>query len=100
GGDATPSMIPGSEQPEEEDRKPVVHRAGKLPKELRAWFKELETDGDGQIGLYEWKASGRPLDEFMKMDRNGDGFLTVEEVLRSVAAAKPQTGDSQTTGGN
>src|SRR5438309_398599 len=44
-------------------------------------FQELDTDGDAQIGLYEWKASGRPLDEFFKMDRNGDGFLTVQEVL-------------------
>ncbi len=25
--------------------------------------------------------SGRPIEEFTKMDRNGDGFLTVDEVL-------------------
>jgi Ca2+-binding EF-hand superfamily protein len=66
---------------EEEDKKPVVYRAGKLPKELPAWFQQLDTDSDGQIGLYEWKASGRPMKEFEQMDRNGDGFLTVEEVL-------------------
>jgi Ca2+-binding EF-hand superfamily protein len=66
---------------EEEDKKPVVYRAGKLPKELPGWFQQLDTDGDGQIGVYEWKASGRPMSEFEAMDRNGDGFLTVEEVL-------------------
>lgn len=66
---------------EQEDKKPVVYRAGKLPKDLPAWFQQLDTDGDGQVGLYEWKASGRSMKEFEQMDRNGDGFLTVEEVL-------------------
>jgi Ca2+-binding EF-hand superfamily protein len=73
---------------EEEDRKPVVYRAGKLPKELPAWFAQLDTDNDGQIGLYEWRVSGRSLDEFQEMDRNNDGFLTVEEVLRYEAQKK------------
>jgi len=77
-------VVPGAspDPPAEEERaKPVAYRAGKLPKELPSWFQELDTDGDAQIGLYEWKASGGPLDEFFKMDRNGDGFLTVQEVL-------------------
>jgi hypothetical protein len=52
-----------------------------LPKELPPWFKQLDTNHDAQIGLYEWKVSGRPLSEFQAMDRNNDGFLTVEEVL-------------------
>ncbi len=67
----------------EEDKKPVVYRAGKLPKELPSWFAELDTDQDAQVGLYEWKKSGRSLDEFFAMDRNGDGFLTIEEVLHA-----------------
>ena len=67
--------------PEEDTPKRTVYRAGNLPKELPAWFAQLDTDGDGQVGLYEWKKSGQPLSEFQKMDRNGDGFLTVEEVL-------------------
>src|SRR5262249_38616872 len=41
-----------------------------------------DKDGDGQVALYEWKAAGQPLDRFLAMDRNGDGFLTAEEVLR------------------
>lgn len=70
-----------------EGNKPVVYRAGKLPKELPAWFEELDTDHDGQVGLYEWKASGRPISEFLAMDRNNDGFLTVAEVLKASATA-------------
>jgi Ca2+-binding EF-hand superfamily protein len=66
----------------DEEQKPVVYRAGKLPKELPPWFAQLDTDHDGQIGLYEWKNSGRSIEEFQQIDRNGDGFLTVEEVLR------------------
>lgn len=83
-----PSGLPITTPVEEEDKKPVVYRSGKLPKELPAWFKQLDTDNDGQIGLYEWKASGRSLEEFQRMDRNNDGFLTIEEVLRYTAQNK------------
>jgi hypothetical protein len=72
---------------EEEDKKPVVYKTGNLPKDLVAkapWFEQLDTDKDAQIGLYEWKASGRSIEEFEAIDRNGDGFLTVDEVLRYV----------------
>jgi Ca2+-binding EF-hand superfamily protein len=64
-----------------EDKKPVIFRNDNLPKDLPDWFKKLDTDKDGQIGLYEWKAAGKDLDEFRKYDRNGDGFITVEEAL-------------------
>src|SRR5262249_28762415 len=46
------------------DAKPFVYRAGKLPKELPPWFAQYDTDHDGQIGLYEWKNSGRSIEEF------------------------------------
>jgi hypothetical protein len=55
---------------------------GKLPRGLPAWFEQLDTDKDGQIGLYEWKGAGRPIAEFLAMDLNRDGFVTVEEALR------------------
>jgi Ca2+-binding EF-hand superfamily protein len=85
-------------QAEEEERKQVVYRAGKLPKELPAWFAQLDTDGDGQIGVYEWKNSGRSMREFEAMDRNGDGFLTIDEVLRSVGVT-PGGGENGLAGG-
>lgn len=46
-----------------------------------------DLDGDGQLGLYEWRRiTGRTLAEFLELDRNGDGFVTPREV----AAARPQ----------
>ncbi len=84
-----PSILPFlAPPPEEEVQKPVVYRAGKLPKELPAWFEQMDTDGDGQIGLYEWRAAGRSVDEFQRYDRNDDGFVTAEEVLHLVAMEK------------
>jgi EF hand len=83
GGNPTPlPAIPDPVKPIEENKRPTVYRTGKMPKELPAWFEEADKDKDGQVGLYEWKASGKPINEFMAMDLNGDGFLTVEEVLR------------------
>jgi Ca2+-binding EF-hand superfamily protein len=84
---------------EEEEPKPVVFRAGKLPKELPAWFKQLDSDNDGQVGLYEWKISGRSIEEFQEIDRNNDGFLTPDEVLRYEAQRKAvasREGDNRT----
>src|SRR5205807_8961735 len=89
----------------------TVYRFGKLPKELPAWFAEIDTDKDGQIGLYEWVKAGRNVDEFRAMDRNDDGLLTVDEVLGyvrmttkspgndAVAAAASPGGDDRSRGG-
>jgi Ca2+-binding EF-hand superfamily protein len=69
------------EPPKPADPPVVVFRPGNLPANLPPWFAELDADNDAQVGLYEWK--NKPLSEFTRMDRNGDGFLTVEEVLRA-----------------
>jgi EF hand len=68
--------------PTDEEYKLQVFRAGKLPQGLPAWFTRLDTDGDGQVGLYEWRAGGGDLEEFNRMDVNGDGLLTAEEYLQ------------------
>lgn len=68
---------------EELDRRPVIFRAGKLPKELPSWFEQLDTDKDGQVALYEWRQAKRAFDEFKTLDRNDDGYLTAEEMLRN-----------------
>ena len=81
---ATPPPAPGTDQ----ERRPLVYRRGKLPKELPPWFAQLDRDGDSQVGLYEWMAAGRAVNEFLAMDLNGDGFLTAEEVLRFLKAHK------------
>jgi Ca2+-binding EF-hand superfamily protein len=77
---------------DEADKKPTVYRAGKLPPNIPAWFSRYDTDGDGQIGLYEWKAAGQPIAQFEAMDLNGDGFVTVEEVMRTVVGKSPDSG--------
>jgi len=46
-----------------------------LPKEYEARDK----NGDGQIGLYEWDRT--KYAEFFKLDKNGDGFLTAQELI-------------------
>jgi Ca2+-binding EF-hand superfamily protein len=91
-------VVGGPEQPnvatlpaQEQDfdlRRPVVYRAGHLPKELPDWFKQLDIDNDGQVGLYEWVKGGKAISEFREMDFNDDGFLTAEEVLRFVRGGK------------
>src|SRR5262249_29505269 len=68
---------------EEEDvKRPTVYRAGHLPPELPAWFAELDTDKDGQVSLAEWRRAGKKIEEFQLYDRNDDGYLTAEEMMR------------------
>jgi EF hand len=83
---ATAGLIP----PPAEEARPAEPRDRKPPTGLPDWFVKLDTDHDGQLGLYEWKKSGRPLAEFVRMDRNNDGFLTANEVLRYLAQ-QPQS---------
>ncbi len=74
---------------EDSDRRPVVvYRSGSLPKDIPAWFAQLDTDQDAQISLFEWRKSGRSIEEFKAMDRSGDNLLTVEEVLLFVRLQK------------
>jgi Ca2+-binding EF-hand superfamily protein len=68
--------------PEPERKRPVLMRAGKLPKELPSWFERLDEDHDGQVAMYEWNKDGKSLPEFTEYDMNGDGFITPEECLR------------------
>lgn len=63
--------------------RPLVYRVAKdLPKDVPGWFRELDTDKDVQVGLYEWAAAKRPVSQFQAMDLNGDGLLEVAEYLR------------------
>jgi hypothetical protein len=53
---------------------------------LPDWFSRLDVDQDGQVGLYEWKKAGRPIREFLAMDRNNDGYLESKELLAYLVA--------------
>jgi hypothetical protein len=49
---------------------------------LPDWFKKMDTNGDGQVSLDEWKAAGRPLAEARKYDLDRDGFITAREAIK------------------
>jgi Ca2+-binding EF-hand superfamily protein len=66
-------------------KRPDVYRYGNMPANMPAWFTELDTDQDGQVGVYEWRKAGKSLAEFKQYDRNDDGFITADEVLRWMA---------------
>ena len=68
---------------------------------LPAWLMALDTNRDGQVALHEWRAAGRPVSEFQRLDRNGDGFLTPREVASaspSAVSAVSQASDPLRTG--
>jgi hypothetical protein len=79
-GDARNPNAPDAAADEEKKKRPTVFRAGNLPNDFP--YAMFDTDGDGQIGLYEWKAAGKRLGDFLAMDLNNDGFLTVDEYYR------------------
>lgn len=62
----------------------VLNGMGAHMQELPAWFRDLDTDHDGQIALHEWRKGGKKLADFRKHDRDGDGFITADEVLRPI----------------
>ena len=48
----------------------------------------MDTDRDGQIALFEWRAAGWPLDDFSRLDSNDDGFLEPQEILKLLAVSE------------
>jgi hypothetical protein len=68
--------------------RPAVYRAGKLPPDLPVWFARLDEDSDAQVALFEWRGSGWPIEDFRRLDRNDDGFLTADEVAWHATRAK------------
>jgi Ca2+-binding EF-hand superfamily protein len=58
--------------------------SARWPNGMPSWLIDLDTDGDGQVGLDEWLSERKSLDEFRKYDLNGDGFITAEEMVRYI----------------
>jgi hypothetical protein len=55
---------------------------------LPGWFKELDSDADGQVDLAEWRAGGKAIAEFQEYDLDGDGLLPPEEYQRYARMAR------------
>lgn len=54
-------------------------------------YSEVDTDFDGQIGMYEWMMTRRTdIDQFDSMDFDGDGYLIPEELQLADAAVANQ----------
>ena len=76
---------------QQEKSKPKTKRPPKrkpqprITVDLPTKFSEVDTNKDGQIGLYEWDRA--KYKEFFEMDKNHDGFLTPRELTTTVAAA-------------
>ena len=49
-------------------------------------YRSKDTDHDGQIGLYEWPRSDYA--SFHRLDLNGDGFLTPQELVNGPSKRK------------
>jgi Ca2+-binding EF-hand superfamily protein len=64
--------------------KSATGKSKKKPAGIPPWFDLLDTDGDGQISLAEWRTDLLPADLFQAMDLNADGLVTPAEYLRFV----------------
>jgi hypothetical protein len=62
--------------------RPPVYNSSNLPRNLPDWFNRDDSNRDLQVSFAEWRRSHESdLDGFQRMDRNNDGFITVDEVL-------------------
>jgi Ca2+-binding EF-hand superfamily protein len=64
---------------------------GEGTKHRGAFFKKLDTDGDGRLGRAEAQAGAPRLAEhFDEIDANKDGFITREEMAAAHAKRAPK----------
>ncbi len=53
----------------------------KLPEGLPGWFKDKDSNGDGQVAMHEYSRrwSDSTASKFVKLDKNDDGVITAGE---------------------
>lgn len=67
------------------------HTPSEALRGVPAWFLLLDRDGDGQVSLLEFAPTLSPkaLALFGKLDKNGDGFITPDEVRNPLPIENP-----------
>jgi Ca2+-binding EF-hand superfamily protein len=63
---------------------PAAPEAAKGP----LWFRKMDRNGDGEISLREWLGS---KEDFRRIDTNGDGIISLEEAERADAKLRQQS---------
>ena len=61
-------------------RPPSDGRPYRALEQLPDPYRSYDKDGDGQVGLYEWPKER--IRDFIDLDRNDDGFLTMSELKK------------------
>jgi Ca2+-binding EF-hand superfamily protein len=54
-----------------------------------AWFRKMDRNGDGDVSLREWLG---PASEFHRLDRDSDGLVSVREAEEADAEARKRAG--------
>ena len=88
GGSPTPAPTPGTGGNSSTSKKGRTRISPLLPDA----YKDLDSDYDGQIALYEWRKGKRgTISQFVQNDFDGDGFLIAKELAKAVATTIPVT---------
>ena len=88
GGGAAPGPTPGKGGNGSTSKKGGTRISPLLPDT----YKDLDTDYDGQIALYEWRKGKRgTISQFVQNDLDGDGFLIAKELAKAGVPARTTT---------
>ena len=68
----------------------MVSRRPGLPERGPLWFRKMERNGDGVVTLREFLGT---RDDFKRIDTNGDGIITPEEAEAADALFRKQKGE-------
>lgn len=77
----------GSSSSTSKSGKKAVKPKPRITKDLPDEYRARDKNSDGQVGLYEWDR--KLFAQFYELDRNGDGFLTADELIKPTS--KPGT---------